>query len=110
LLLPVSRWLRLSAPSGRKNLWLFPEELLNSVKPVEPDSPAGLTGVHSGETGSLPLSAEFAFDTILNETCSRLEDRRNRGIVKRIYKMEEILKTLEYDLNALLGNPAKGVL
>jgi hypothetical protein len=56
-----------------------------------------------GPGGLVPVSdAETTFSVILDETCVRLEDSRNRGILKRIGKMEKVLNDLEDELNAML--------
>lgn len=64
----------------------------------------GLEGPYPNEAGSFPHSgAEASFTTILDETCSRLENSRNRGALKRIRKMEEVLRDIEDDLDAILS-------
>ena len=53
--------------------------------------------------GSFFLSdMETSFASILDETCGRLEDSRNRGALKRIRKMEELLRNIEDELDAVL--------
>ncbi|MDR2049262.1 MAG: hypothetical protein LBP69_07385 [Treponema sp.] len=46
---------------------------------------------------------ETSFTAILDETCGRLEDSRNRGALKRIRKMEEILRDIEDELDTMLS-------
>lgn len=73
------------------------------MKPIEPAGPTELTGAFPDNGGYFPLSGDdLSFDAILNETCGRLEDRRNRGFLKRIYRMEKTLETIEGDLNEFL--------
>ncbi|MDR0586271.1 MAG: hypothetical protein LBG26_03435, partial [Treponema sp.] len=68
----------------------------------------GLEGPYPNEAGSyLRSGAEASFTTILDETCGRLENSRNRGALKRIRKMEEVLRDIEDDLDAVLGYPNK---
>jgi hypothetical protein len=56
-----------------------------------------------GPGGPVPVSgAETVFSVILDEACVRLEDSRNRGVLKRIGKMEEVLRDLEDELDAIL--------
>jgi hypothetical protein len=53
--------------------------------------------------GPVPVSdTEPTFSVILDEACIRLEDSRNRGVLKRIRKMEETLNDLEDELDAIL--------
>jgi hypothetical protein len=62
-----------------------------------------LEGLYPNETNSFLVSgAEKSFNVILDETCGRLEDSRNRGVLKRIRKMEEVLQDLEDELDAML--------
>ncbi|MDR2142880.1 MAG: hypothetical protein LBP29_00740 [Treponema sp.] len=64
----------------------------------------GTEGPYPNEAGSFPLSgAEASFVTLLDETCGRLENSRNRGVLKRIRKMEEVLQDIEDDLDAILS-------
>ncbi|MDR0403099.1 MAG: hypothetical protein LBH35_05855 [Treponema sp.] len=56
--------------------------------------------------GLFPFSdAGTPFAVILDETCGRLENSRNRGALKRIQKMEEILRGIEDELDAILRGP-----
>jgi hypothetical protein len=58
--------------------------------------------------GPVPVSdEETSFNAILDETCGRLEDSRNRGVLKRIGKMEESLDDLEDELDAMLRGADK---
>jgi hypothetical protein len=51
----------------------------------------------------VPVSdTEITFSVILDEACIRLEDSRNRGVLKRIRKMEEALNDLEDELDTML--------
>jgi hypothetical protein len=68
---------------------------------LKPIDQAGLEGPYPN--GSFLLSdTETSFASILDETCSRLEDSRNRGALKRIRKMEELLRNIEDELDAVL--------
>ena len=40
----------------------------------------------------------LSFETILEDICDRLEDTRQQGSLKRIYKLEEILNALDKEL------------
>jgi hypothetical protein len=93
------RWLLLSGllSALKTILWPFPEERRNSLKPIDQ------TGLEY-PIGSFPVSnAEASFGVILDETCVRLEGSRNRGALKRIRKMEEVLRNLEDELDAILA-------
>ncbi|GHU14408.1 hypothetical protein FACS1894161_5050 [Spirochaetia bacterium] len=77
------------------------------MKPIEPVGQTGLTGAYSGKSEYLPLSGDdLSFEAILNETCGRLEDRRNRVFLKRIHKMEKTLNSIEDDLSEFLETGA----
>jgi hypothetical protein len=68
---------------------------------LKPIDQAGLEDPYPG--GSFSFSdAEMSFTSILDETCGRLEDSRNRGALKRIRRMEEILQGIEDELDAVL--------
>jgi hypothetical protein len=71
--------------------------------------PIDQTGLeYPNETNSFPVSgAETSFNAILDETCGRLEDSRNRGVLKRIGKMEEALQDLEDELEAILRGSSR---
>jgi hypothetical protein len=88
---------------------MFPgEETPKELKPVEPAGRTELTDACPNKSGCFPLCGDdLSFDAILNETCGRLEERRNRGILKRIYKMENTLENIESDLNKFLETMAK---
>jgi hypothetical protein len=93
------RWLLLSGllSALKTILWPFPEERRNSLKPIDQ------TGRESRLNSPVPVSdAETIFSVILDETCVRLEDSRNRGVLKRIGKMEEALQDLEDELDTIL--------
>lgn len=67
-----------------------------------------MEGPYPNEAGSFLLSdAEVSFTTILDETCGRLENSRNRGALKRIRKMEEVLRDIEDDIDAMLSGSDK---
>jgi hypothetical protein len=56
-----------------------------------------------------PLPGEDAgdpsFETLLDDTCGRLETTRRRLSLKRIRKLEAVLRSLERELDELLGGP-----
>jgi hypothetical protein len=60
-------------------------------------------------SGGPSLFSGPAFSAILDETCERLEESRNRGALKRIRKMEEVLETIENELDALLRGADSGI-
>jgi hypothetical protein len=73
---------------------------------LKPIDQAGLEGLYPN--GSFFLSdTETSFTSILDETCGRLEDSRNRGALKRIRKMEELLRDIEDELDAVLRSPGE---
>ena len=49
---------------------------------------------------SVPVlsNQRLSFETILEDICDRLEDTRQQGSLKRIYKLEEILNALDKEL------------
>jgi hypothetical protein len=50
-----------------------------------------------------------SFDALLNETFSRLENKRNADSLRRIYSMGETLKKMELELDELIDTLAEGV-
>ena len=61
----------------------------------------------TGQNGPAELSVRdlsnqhFSFDSFLDEVCERLQDTRQQGSLKRIRKLEEILDTLDRELDEL---------
>jgi hypothetical protein len=74
----------------------------NSVKPIDQSGQGGQPGP-AGLFGSPLLVSETpSFEVLLDEICERLQDTRTGNSLKRIKKMEEILDSLERELDEIL--------
>jgi hypothetical protein len=76
------------------------------VNLLNPSGPAGQTG-SAGEIPGIQRvilsEGKPSFQTLLDDVCERLQGTRQQGSLRRIQKLEEILGTLEVELNDLLA-------
>jgi hypothetical protein len=71
------------------------------VKPTEEIGPGS---VWDRDAKPLLVSDDQpAFEALLDRICDRLQDTKQQGSLKRLQKMEEILDSLERELDAILG-------
>jgi hypothetical protein len=71
------------------------------VKPTDQAGPD--SGASNSVSNPLLVSDEHpSFEALLDNVCERLEDTRNQGSLRRIQKLEEILNSLEGELDDIL--------
>ena len=52
------------------------------------------------------ISTDTPFSEVLNETCERLRDKQVQYSIRRIHEMEELLNTLEQELDQFFAAKA----
>jgi hypothetical protein len=73
------------------------------MKPIDQAGPADF-GTNSVSNPLLVSDDDeySSFAALLDKTCERLQDTKNQGSLRRIQKLEEILNSLERELDDIL--------